>query len=111
MAFDFQRLLSSGQVRNQADLARRFDLSRARVTQILGILKLPAPVVDYLSSLFHDERAKYNERELRRILALPTEAEQVKAFDELRQQVSGRPTAGCGRDADREGGSGTRRRR
>ena len=28
MAFEFQRLLSSGQVRNQADLARRFGMSR-----------------------------------------------------------------------------------
>ena len=89
-AFEFQRLLSSGQVRNQADLARRFDLSRARVTQILSILKLPSPIVDYLSSLFHDERAKYNERELRRILALPTEEEQVASFEELRRRLQGR---------------------
>lgn len=45
-------------------------------------------VVDYLSSLFHEEKAKYNERELRRILALPTEEEQVKAFEELRTAVA-----------------------
>lgn len=108
MAFEFQHLLSSGQVRNQADLARRFDLSRARVTQILAILKLPPPIVDYLSSLFHEEKAKYNERELRRILALPTEEEQVTAFEELRQQVSRQPTT-CGSDPDGERGSGTPR--
>lgn len=90
MAFEFQRLLSDGQVRNQADLARRFDLSRARVTQILSILKLPTPIVDYLSSLFHEERAKYNERELRRIVALPTEGEQVEAFEGVRRVVEGR---------------------
>lgn len=91
MAFEFQRLLSSGQVRNQADLARRFDLSRARVTQVLGILRLPHPVVDYLASLFHEDRAKYNERELRRILALPTEEEQMKAFEELRAAIGPKP--------------------
>jgi transcriptional regulator with XRE-family HTH domain len=87
MAFEFRRLLSTGEVLSQADLARRFDLSRARVTQIMAILKLPAPIVDYLASLFHDERARYNERELRRILALPTEEEQVEAFEELRCSV------------------------
>ena len=103
MAFEFQRLLSTKTVRNQADLARRFDLSRARVTQVLAILKLPPPVVDYLASLFHDERAKYNERELRRILALPTEAEQVEAFEVLRQAVgaqAGRGTGASGIDTD-----------
>ena len=87
MAFEFQRLLSTDEVRNQADLARRFDLSRARVTQIMAILKLPIPILDYLSSLFHEERARYNERELRRILALPTEEERVTAFEELRRTV------------------------
>jgi hypothetical protein len=90
MAFEFQRLNSTGEVRNRADLARRFDLSRAPVTQILSILKLPIPIVDYLSSLFHEERAQYNERELRRILALPTEEEQVKAFDVLRGAIDQR---------------------
>lgn len=87
MAFEFQRLLSTGAVRNQADLARRFDLSRARVTQILAILRLPHPVVDYLASLLHEDKAKYNERELRRILALPTEEEQFTAFEVLRAAV------------------------
>lgn len=51
-------------------------MSRARVTQIMAILKLPTPIVDCLSSLFHEEEAEYNERELRRILVLPTEEEQ-----------------------------------
>lgn len=72
---------------NQAELARRFVMSRARVTQIMGILKLPAPVVDYLSSICHDEKCRYSERQLRQILRLPTEKEQVEAFEELKQAV------------------------
>ncbi len=35
----FRQLLSSGEVRNRAELARRFGISRARVTQILGPTK------------------------------------------------------------------------
>jgi hypothetical protein len=81
--------MSSGQVRNQADLARQFNFSRAKVTQIIAILRLPHPVVDYLATLFHEEKAKYNEREIRRILILPTEEEQVKAFEELKETVRG----------------------
>lgn len=32
----FRHLLASGEVRNRADLARRFGISHARVTQVLG---------------------------------------------------------------------------
>jgi uncharacterized protein YoaH (UPF0181 family) len=84
MAFEFQLLLISGEVSNQANIAHLFNLSRARVTQILAILKLPPPVVDYLSSLSHEEQARYNEREFRRIHSLPTEEEQVTAFEKLK---------------------------
>jgi len=87
LAFEFQRLLASGGAKNQAELAHRFRLTRARVTQIMNILKLPAPVVDCLSGLFHDERCQYTERQLRRILALPTEEEQVRAFEQLREMT------------------------
>ncbi len=64
-----------------------FNLSRARVTQIMAILRLPSPVVDYLASLSYEEQARYNERELRRIRRLPTEKEQITAFEELRTAV------------------------
>ena len=87
MAFEFQLLLSSGEVRNQADIAYLFNLSRARVTQILAILKLPPLIVDYLASLSYEEQARYNERELRKIRSLPTEEEQITAFEELRAAV------------------------
>ena len=39
-AEEFQRLLDSGEAASRADLARRFRLSRARVTQIMNLLKL-----------------------------------------------------------------------
>lgn len=83
-AFEFKRLLDSGEVRNRAELARRFGVSRARVTQIMSILNLPAPVVDALSTTFPDEKSRVTERRLRAILSLPTEQEQSRAFEELR---------------------------
>jgi len=53
----------------------------------MDILRLPAPVVDYLSSLLDEDKCRYPERRLRMILALPTEEEQVRAFEELRRRV------------------------
>ena len=58
----------------------------------MNILKLPAPVVDCLSALFHDEKCQFSERQLRRILALPTEEEQVRAFEELRDTAEPYPS-------------------
>lgn len=94
VAFEFRRLLETGEVRNRAELARRFGMSRARVTQIMGILDLPAPIVDYLASLFHEEKCVFTERQLRRIRGLPTEEEQVRAFEELRRSVETRYPSG-----------------
>ena len=48
-------------------------------------------LVDYLSSLFHDEECGHTERQLRRILSLPTEKEQVRAFEELRRSSGPSP--------------------
>ncbi len=41
LADEFQRLLNSGAVNRRADLARRFKLSRARVTQLLDLPESP----------------------------------------------------------------------
>ncbi len=64
-------------------------MSRARVTQIMNILDLPAPIVDYLSTLLHDDKCRFTERQLRRIVRLQTETEQVRAFEELRRAMEG----------------------
>ena len=47
-AAEFRRLLESGQVRNRAELARRFGLSRARVTQVMKLTNLPPAVAERL---------------------------------------------------------------
>jgi hypothetical protein len=44
-------MIDSGQVRNQSSLARKLDISRARVTQILSLLKLNPLVVQELGKL------------------------------------------------------------
>ena len=41
-------MITSGQVKNQADLARKLSISRARVTQILSLLKLDSLIIQEL---------------------------------------------------------------
>ncbi len=50
-AVEFQRLLDSGEVRFRADLARRTGLSAMRITQILALLRLAPPILDYIRAL------------------------------------------------------------
>ncbi|MBS2011440.1 MAG: hypothetical protein JST00_00900 [Deltaproteobacteria bacterium] len=47
----FQRLLDTGKARNRAELAQRFRLTRARVTQLMNLLKLHPAILAYVKSL------------------------------------------------------------
>jgi site-specific DNA recombinase len=51
VAREWAGLIESGQVRNAAHLAHELGLSRARVTQVLNLLKLPADTVESLATL------------------------------------------------------------
>lgn len=84
LALQLQRMLDEGAVNSRAELADHLGVSRPRVTQVLNILDLPAPVIDYLSGLSHGEKCRYTERQLRRVLTLPSEDEQMQAIEELR---------------------------
>jgi DNA-binding transcriptional MocR family regulator len=47
-AVEFRRLLDEGEVESRAELARRAGVSRARVTQVMGVWRLHRPVVEHL---------------------------------------------------------------
>jgi len=62
-------MIDSGEVKNQAELARIKGLSRARVTQILNLLKLDKRIIDNLEQMGDPmERKVISERELRKII-------------------------------------------
>jgi hypothetical protein len=46
LAKEYKRMIETGKVKNQAELARIKGISRARVTQILNLLKLDDKVID-----------------------------------------------------------------
>ncbi len=51
LADEFQKLLDSGAVKRRADLARRFNLSRARVTQLLDLHKLHPEILAFVRNI------------------------------------------------------------
>ncbi len=47
----FRELLDAREVETRADLARRMGVSRARVTQVMGVWRLHRPVVEHLRAM------------------------------------------------------------
>jgi len=59
-------MIDNGQIKNQSNLARKLDISRARVTQILRLLKLNSIIIQELEKLGDPLKSRViNERMLR----------------------------------------------
>ena len=77
-------------VNNRAEIARRYGLSRARVTQVMKLLHLPDEIQAYVISLPPREQRRYSGRRLRNILGIERDEAQWEAFEELVKRVSRR---------------------
>ncbi len=76
-------------VNNGAEIARRYGMSRARVTQVMKLLRLPPSAQDYVSSLSPRQQCRYSGRWLREKAVLPSQLAQLAAFGEFRRAASG----------------------
>ena len=66
LAKEYKQMIDNGQVKNQSNLARKLGISRVRIHQILGLLKLDSLVVQELEKLGDPLRSKIiTERMLR----------------------------------------------
>ncbi len=81
-AEEWQRQLDAGEVKHRAEISRREAVSRARVTQIMHLLKLHPAVQDYVRSLTPDTPERLvTERKLRQLAKLNYEQQlQVAQF-------------------------------
>ena len=69
LAREYKEMIDTGEVKNQAELARIKGISRARVTQILNLLKLDKNMIDSLEQIGDPMDSKIiSERELRKII-------------------------------------------
>lgn len=67
-ATEWRALLESGQIANQAEIARREGLTRARVTQIMGMLRLAPEIQKQIRSMPDSVgRPRVTERMLRHV--------------------------------------------
>jgi len=84
-ALEWQALLASGEASNQAAIARREGITRARVTQVMGLLRLAPEIQQHILSLpdmVH--RPAVTERALRPIAQNPDPRRQIEMFHALR---------------------------
>ena len=70
-------------VSNRAEIARRYELSRARVTQIMRLLTLPKKIQSRVVALPTEQQRRYSGRRLRELLPVRDEQAQVEAFEHL----------------------------
>ena len=69
LAREYKKMIDSGKVKNQAKLARIKGISRARVTQILNLLKLGKNIIDNLKQIGDSmDKKVISERGLRKII-------------------------------------------
>jgi hypothetical protein len=69
LAREYKKIIYSGKVKNQAELARLKGISRTRVTQILNLLKLDKNIIDRLEQNRDPmDKKVISEKELRKII-------------------------------------------
>jgi hypothetical protein len=80
-AIEWQVLLESGEIINQADIARQEGITRARVTQVMGMLRLAPEIREkILSTPNAVRRPLVTERVLRPIATITDYHDQIREF-------------------------------
>ena len=69
---------------NRAEVAERYGISRARITQVMDLLKLPREVLRLLAD---SGGAVWSERQLRDVLRLSSEDDQIAAVMAMTEPV------------------------
>lgn len=80
LALSFQDMIANGEVRNQSHLAHKMGVSRARITQLLNLLKLAPEIQQLLLDLPPDQVAQIPERKLRNLVSIAPKSRQIAAF-------------------------------
>lgn len=85
LAIKFERLISDGDIADQAELARLGHITRARATQIMNLLQLAPDIQEAILflPLVNEGRDPIRERGIRRIAAAIDWRKQRKMWQEL----------------------------
>lgn len=88
LAYEFQQLFDDNVVHTKAGVARRYGISRARVTQIMNLLKLPSEIKHEIIQLSEERQQFFTERKLRKILNIVSVQGQMAASSTIRANLS-----------------------
>jgi hypothetical protein len=85
LAIRLEHLLATGQVKDQAEIARTAGITRARVTQIINLTQLAPDIQEAILDLkpTTDHVPRFREREVRTIAILPNWEKQRVAWKRL----------------------------
>jgi hypothetical protein len=86
-AKEYQNILGEkGRVNTQAELARKIGISKARLTQIMNLLKLAPKIKSYIKKLDDQELLHFfNEKRLRPIASIQDEKIQIIDFKKIKK--------------------------
>ena len=80
-AQEFQTLINTGKAANQADIARQFNITRARVTQIMNLLSLPVEILADIEAMKKSSNInQISEHRLRMLYKIKDPSLQVESF-------------------------------
>ena len=83
-----EAMLHQGRVKTQTELARKLGTSKARLTQIMNLLKLAPEIQEYLKNLSNPSLLRFfNEKRLRPIASIKNKKAQLEKFQELNQKA------------------------
>ncbi len=101
LALKCEGLVRSGTIPDYAELARRGWVTRARVTQIMNLLHLAAPIQEEILnwSEVENERDPVSERALRRLTRIPMWSKQLELWRRL-APAGPRSSAPAGKPVD-----------
>ncbi len=85
LAIRLEHLLATGQVKDQAEIARTAGITRARVTQIINLTQLAPDIQEAILNLepTTDHVPRFREREVRTIAILPNWEKQRLMWKQL----------------------------
>lgn len=87
-AIEWQALMESGKIGNQAEIAQQEGITRARVTQVMGMLRLAPGIREKILSMPDaTRRSPITERVLRPICTIPDYRDQLRMFYRLMGQM------------------------
>ncbi|MEW5692798.1 MAG: hypothetical protein AB1765_05835 [Candidatus Hydrogenedentota bacterium] len=84
----YENLFKAPFIKTQSDIAREMGITRARVSQIMALLKLAPEIQKALLSLQEQKTIRFfSERRLRPLLNIKESSKQIQEFNKMKEQI------------------------